>query len=151
MTFRRGAGSCSLVVAGCDGDGRHRVVESKGNQVNRVILDGAGHGACDQGPDQILYLPLIGFGTEGRGHHPALFSSPSEDEFLPVGFDGEPGEGFLVEEQHLLVGGVLSLVRLFLRKFDGIEVQAKSSQYEHHDKCGPVTHRSIGVGVCARP
>jgi len=116
-----------------------------------VVFDDAGHGACDQGSDQILYFPLIGFGAEGRGHHPALLRSPSENEFVPVGLDGEPGEGFLVEEQHLLVGGVLSIVRLFLRKVDGIEIQAESSQYERHDECGPVTHRSIGVGVGARP
>ena len=128
--------------AGADGDGRHRVVESKGSQIGGVVFDGAGHGAGHQGSDQILYFPLIGFGAERRGQHPAPFGSSSEHEFVPVGFDGEPGEGFLVEEQHLFVGGVLSLVGFFLRKFDGIEVQAESSQYERQNECGPVSHRS---------
>ena len=105
-----------------------------------MVFDGAGHGACDQGSDKILYFPLVGFGAERRGQHPAFLRSPREHEFVLVGLDGEPGEGFLVEEQHLLVGRVLSLVRFLLRKFDGIEVQAESGQYQCHDECGPVPH-----------
>src|SRR5262245_11635663 len=115
-----------------------------------MVFNSAGHCACDQCSDQTLHFPLIRFCAEGRGQYPALFRSPSEHQFLLVSLDAEPGEGLLVEEQHFLVGGVLSVKRFFLWKFYDIEIKAESGQYERHDECRPLTHRSRVAGVWAK-